>query len=266
MNRRVAAMSAAGAAVGAAGLVAAILIGFPAEETEAPSLTGVTAETGYKVCLKAAEPLFDSDPAADGRCYARPELATLFNAPVLGAGRASASVKMSPPDDTASPADAAPSRTCNDYLTARRDGWFALASADQRREAYFIRACGALSLMLEAAPAEESHFDGGSPAPEEMLAFHREGRFAIGERVDLPAADVVMTGRDGPQWTFRLGEQAAAVEEIANADFDADGIEEILVFVRIAPLGGTAAFYESGLLHKDGPAAPLAFQPFDFGR
>ena len=266
MNRRVAAMSAAGAAVGAAGLAAALLIGFPAEETQHPSLTGVTAETGYKLCLKAAEPLFDSDLAADGACYARTELAALFNAPVLGAGRVAAAVKMSSPDDSASQADAAPSRTCNDYLTARRDGWFALTAADQRREAYFIRACGALSLMLEAAPAQESYFAGGSPSPEEMRAFHREGRFAVGEPVDIPAEDVVMTGRDGPRWTFRLGAQATAIEEIANADFDADGIEEILVFVRTAPVDGAAAFYESGLLHKDGPAAPIAFQPFDFGR
>ena len=63
---------------------------------------------------------------------------------------------------------------------------------------------------------------------------------------------------DEYRWGVSSRGQETVLQEIANADFDSDGIEEILVFLVSSPSGGTAVVSQIALLEKDDSAAPVS--------
>ena len=284
----IAGMSIAGAA--AAGVV--ILAGLPFIESDPPALEDETA--GFSLCLRSDMPFFEG---ADAKCYSHTELFALSDRPVLNAEGAPVSVAMTHPTDMS--AEKAISRTCGVWLDLKREGWFALTSSDQRREAFFIRACGALSLMLEARPAEINHFADGSLTPGEVVALLRNGPFGIGagetddisgaisleidendgagdadagdnriapERTSPAAPLLVFESTDGAAggWRLEYGGRLIVMQELALADFDGDDTAELLVFTRAGATDGTAVSYALGLLEKDSPDAALSFTASDF--
>lgn len=238
------AMIGAGAA-GAAGVVA-VTQPFFTEEGAAPS----------EVCLKADIGFFEG---ASARCYTQEEIMRLADAPLLDSAGERAVVSLSHPTDaSAPPADYA---TCRSYQKARFEGWYALTSADMRREGYFIRACGVLSVLNEAQKAEHGFFEKGSPSLDDILTL--AGTMTFGEAALTPQ-DARVEKEQGYVWRVSGAAMSAEIHEIANADFDNDGVEEILAFIAGAPQGGTASFYEVGLLEKDAAGAALEFTPFRF--
>ncbi|MCK5749955.1 MAG: hypothetical protein KAH44_27305 [Oricola sp.] len=234
-------------AAGAAGLVA---VSQPIFKSE------VSGDKSSAVCFKADIDFFEG---ASARCYSQAEIVKLADAPLVDRDGAKTVVSLSHPTEMSAPPKEY--STCRGYREARLDGWYALTSADMRREAYFIRACGLLALLNEAQAAEHSYFDNGSPSEEEISAL--AGAMTFGEARFDPETVRVEKGQDH---VWRVSGDALSVDlqEIANADFDNDGVEEILVFSAASPQGGTAAFYEVGLFEKDAPGAALAFTPLDF--
>ena len=241
------------------------------------------ADDGYELCLRTDAPFFEG---ASARCYSRSGLRALAEAPVTDGSGAPVSVALSHPADRA--AENAIGRTCSVYVDLKREGWYAPTSADQRREAFFIRACGALALMLEARAPEIVHFTDGSPEAGDMSRFLNNAPFGIaptaeteGDPVRLTlgdedaapeddateedAAPSALPFGDRPgEWRAARGDQLVVMQELALADFDGDGVGEILVFTRAGPRDGTAIFYAVGLLEKDSPASPLSFRLSDY--
>ncbi|WP_375202441.1 hypothetical protein [Hyphococcus sp.] len=238
-------------AVGAAGVA---YIAVPGGDSE-HSMT--TAPAGYEVCLKSDLGLFE---AVSAKCFSRKELLTLRDRQVVDIEGKPVSVSMSHPTDMS--VSAQECRTCRDYGEMSFDGWYALSSRDMRREAYFVRACGTLAALSNARPAERSFFKEGSPEAEEVAAL--AGAMKFGEMGS--GDDVHVEKAQGAVWRISSGAMTWRIHEIANADFDNDGVEEIMAFTSGALQGGTASFYEVGLIEKDTAGAALSFTPISYGR
>lgn len=274
--------------IGAAAAGIVILAGLPFIDFEPPSSQSAV-DDGYMLCLKSPAPFFEDVSA---RCYSRAELLVLADAPVTDNSGEPVSVTLiHPTEDTA---ENAIGRTCGVYFDLKREGWFALTSRDQRREAYFIRACGLLALMMEARPAEVNHFADGSLSALDIVEFLKGTPFGLtplaadgqNNPVELRLQDesnvadeitvavlgegeadqarAYLESEEDGQWRVVRGDQLVFVQELALADFDGDNIAEMLVFIQVKPVDGTAAVYAVGLLEKDLPEAELSFLPSDY--
>lgn len=267
-----------------AGIAVLVSLPFTAPETLS---TEEAVGDGYELCLKSGAPFFEG---ASARCYNRAALMALAEAPITDSSGAPVSVALSHPTDMT--AENVIGRNCGVYVDLKREGWYALTSSDQRREAYFIRACGALALMLEARPAEIVHFTDGSPSMADMSGFLGGAPFGLeppvspvsevegdpieltlgeapeksdaGEGEESPGAPSLSLGDAPGEWRAVRGDQLVVMQELALADFDGDGVGEILVFSRAGPTDGTAVFYAIGLLEKDSPESPLSFRLSDY--
>lgn len=277
--------------IGAAAAGIVILAGLPYIDFETPP-SHSAADDSYLLCLKSPAPFFEDVSA---RCYSRDELLVLADAPVTDNSGQPVSVTLSHPTDAA--AENAISRTCGVYFDLKREGWFALSSREQRREAYFIRACGALALMMEAGPAEISHFADGSLSNLDIVEFFKgtpfgaaplgadkqndSAKLTLRDEADSVADDIANTvlgeseneaaqagayleTEGGGQWRIVRGDQLVFIQELALADFDGDDTAEMLVFIQVKPVDGTAAVSAVGLLEKDLPEAQLSFRPSDY--
>ncbi|WP_375206593.1 hypothetical protein [Hyphococcus sp.] len=240
------------AAAGAAG-VAVMTV----PDRDGADANGAQARAG-EVCLKTDLSLFKDVSA---KCFSRDDLLALRDRPVVDRQGGVVELSMSHPTDMSVPPET--SRTCSDYREMSFDGWYALSSRDMRREAYFIRACGVLAALLEAQPARSSHFADGSPTAEAVAKL--AGSMSFGE-ANADAANLAVEKASSAVWRISSDAMKIEIHEIANADFDNDGIEEILAFTAGAPEGGTAAFYEAGLIEKDTAGAALSFTPLSYGR
>ncbi|MEZ5891805.1 MAG: hypothetical protein R3C58_01455 [Parvularculaceae bacterium] len=214
----------------------------------------LSERASYEVCLKSDLVFFKDAPA---KCYAPADVRALADHQVLDSGGEPASLAMvHPTDATMAPMDC---RTCAQYREARFDGWFVESARDMRREAYFVRACGVLAAIAEAQAAKESYFTNGSPAEAEVAAL--ASTMSFGE----PQSENQLVAKGSNHvWMITSGPATIAMQELANADFDNDGVEEILVTFTGGLAGGTAAYHDVGYLEKDGPGAALAFSPLDF--
>lgn len=236
-------------AVGAAGVAGFAVFNQPA------AISPPIEKEGYEVCLKTPLTLFDG---AVAKCYSKAALADLNDAAVAASDGTPVTLTLTPPGD----GEVAAIATCRQWREKVFDGWFALSGAEMRREAYYIRACGLLDALAEAQASTESHFVDGAPAESEMAALGKTMTFG-----DAPAQLSVTVARPGPaEWRITSGTIAIAMQELANADFDNDGIEEILAFASLSPVGGTATASDVGLLEKDGPEMALIFSPMEFSR
>lgn len=210
----------------------------------------------YEVCLKTEIPLFQN---ASAKCYDAQELLALLDQPVLDLQGKTVTLAMTHPSDATIPDRE--TRTCRDYREMAFDGWFAQTTRDMRREGYFVRACGALDALLNAQAPERSYFTGGSPEDEDMAAL--KGVLRIGEAGGDP--ERVAVAQPGQhQWRIAVDNQFVELQELANADFDNDGIEEILVFLAGGAEGGTVVFYDVGLIQKDMAGAAVTFTPLSY--
>lgn len=252
-------------ATGAASV--AIIAGLPSHHSEQATTTDLAAESGYELCLKNDIPFFVGVKAG---CYSSSELSRFLDAQVLDRQENAVSMEMANPRDMTAPT--ADCKTCRTYKEMRWEGWYALSSRDQRREAFFIRACGTLDLLLNAQPAEFSYFDRGSPRESEIEALQEASPFAIVETAaaDSPVAangQGLMVERVGEyEWRMTAQGQTVLIQELANADFDHDDIEEILAFSIVTASDGTAAVPVIGLMEKDAESTRLGFTPVDFSK
>ncbi len=253
-QKRMRIMAGAGAASAAVAAVAVVSQTFRGAEESATPAGG----PAYELCLKTAMPLFEDIPAS---CYDRNELAVLLDRHVLDLQGAPVAVRMMHPTDKTIAARQV--RSCRDYREMTFDGWYAETTREQRREGYFVRACGALNALYDAQDPARSFFNDGSPEAEDVAAL--KGVMRIAETMD--EADAVVVETPGAfQWRITVDSRRVDMQELASADFDNDGIEEILVFLAGRSEGGTAVFYDIGFLQKDAAGAALTFTPLSFSR
>ncbi len=176
------------------------------------------------ICLMA--PLRFADGAVSG-CLKPQEAQRLMSRPVaLGEGMSRNGVTLTNPTKDSEQRVVA---TCDAYGNATRAGWYALSSADMAAEGFMKRNCGAIEALARGHVARSSFL--GKVKLSDAGA-------SIGELGPGVAADT----------TF---------EEIARADFNGDGVEDILAFASIRAEGGTMRADETIVLSRNDVNAPL---------
>jgi hypothetical protein len=239
---------------GAAGAAGVAVFGGPmldaGKSEKAPTLVE------REICLKGDLPLFEG---VDAKCYSRAEFRALLDRAVLDAQGEPILLTMSHPSDRS--AASATSSNCRQFREMAFDGWYAASSREMRREASFVRACGALAALDKAQDAKQSFFTNGSPNAEDMAVMVSAMRFG-----EASAENLQVDQASGHVWRITADAITVQIHEIANADFDNDGIEEVLAFSAGAPVGGTASFYDVGLIEKDSAEAALIFTQLSYGR
>lgn len=158
---------------------------------------------------------------------------------------------------TAPTGEATAVRSCAEYDASTEKGWYARTGVDLRREEYFKRACGALSMLVEAKPAQSTYFSGGKADVADIRSMALQDAIGFGEAVPSTFVDVVEI--EDRVWKVAIGSGETMVYEIAHADFTGDGLGEILAYVSVGAIGGTARAGSIGLLEKPTEGAPCAF-------
>lgn len=205
-----------------------------------------------KFCLLADIGVTD---LAKGGCYTRRQFAELSGKPVIGGDGAPTKISLSHPTDYSRAAEDV--TTCAEYRAHIEAGWYALSQSDIRREAYFQRACGALTALENARPPDVSYFNDGRMSGADMTLLAKAAPFQIGTDPAVTAPPQIENGGEGV-WVMRSGPQRMEMQEIAHADFNADGLGDVLAFVTLSVEGGTASAAQLGIVEKksaDGPCA-----------
>jgi hypothetical protein len=220
------------AGIGALGALGAVVTGvIVTRPDKAPepgaSIVRASAET---VCITSNVRLVEG---MTRNCLTAAQFDALRDRAVIGGDGAPVEASLTGHGD-----ETAAIRTCAEYDAATRAGWYALTSADMRREEYFRRSCGALEFLAKAEPAETSHFAGGEAEPGDIRSMAAEEALAFGERETSASVDIAEI-EDGV-WKIAIGAGVTMVYEIAHADFTGDGQGEILAYVSVGAAGGTA--------------------------
>ncbi|WP_411816027.1 hypothetical protein [Hyphococcus sp. DH-69] len=244
------------AGAGALGAASLALLSQPVFKGPDNESADAIADT-YQMCLKSSLSLFKDVKA---QCYNRKQIYVLLDRPLVNRDGDAVSVSLTHPSDASIAIEEA--STCRQYREYVFDGWFAMTTRDMRREGYFKRACGVLTVLFEAQEASTQHFSNGSPTDEEVASLAPNIRF--GEFIDGALDTVSVSQSQRFQWEITMGDQTVYLTELANADFDNDGVEEILAFSAGMVADGTARFYQTGLLEKDRENASLRFTPLKF--
>jgi len=187
-------------------------------------------------------------------CFTAAQYEALRDRAVIDGAGDSLNVNLAAPETGGEDATAG---TCAEFDALTGKGWYALSGADMRREEYFKRACGALSMLAAAKPAHSTHFAGGKAAAEDIRSMALQESTGFGETE--PAASVSVDEIEERVWKVTIGGGETLIYEIAHADFTGDGLGEILAYVSVGAAGGTARSGTIGLLDKPAEGGPCAF-------
>lgn len=207
------------------------------------------------ICLRADIGVAE---ARNGGCYARRDFAAMASSPVRDTEGTPVKVSLAHPTDYER--DASVAATCAEYRGLTEAGWYALATSEMKREAFFQRACGVLSMLERARAPDLSHFVNGRMGDADARSLALAAPFGFGGDENAPAVPATMAPRGEGAWGLEGGDQKAVVQEIAHADFNADGLGDMLVFVSLSVEGGTATAAEVGLVVKRAAAGPCTYE------
>lgn len=241
---------AVGAAAGIAGVLAVTL--FDGETSD-----GRRVPKGDEiVCLRAPLP-FVAD--ATPECLTSADLKALAEAPLADPNGGPARVTLAHPTDLA----AAPQsvESCAQYRPLADAGWGGLSSRDMRREQVFQRACGAIDMLARAEFPTKSFFAGDALSAEDLksLAPSAIARIAPdGDRLDGESLSIEADG-DG-RWIIRVPNEETSIEEIAHADFNGDGLGDVLFAAGQRASGGTLSTAFVGYFTKTGANAAVGME------
>lgn len=242
--------------VGALGAAGAVTIAIMLGPGRWASESAPPESASREICLKSDLPFFEG---AAARCYQRAELTRLQSARLVDQRGQALFLTMTHPSDPAAPPEDV--ITCRQYDKALAEGRYAATTRDMRRAAYFVRACGALDLLLEARPAQTSYFVDGSPDATEIASLDGDSLLRLGADASSAPGPPEVERQNATDWRISFDDQQVILQEIANADFDGDGIEEILAFLAAGPEFGTAVVYTMALLEKDSASEPVRLTP-----
>jgi hypothetical protein len=166
-------------------------------------------------------------------------------------------------------------RTCADYLELVRSGWFADTTFDMTVESSFNFTCVTLAFLAVAAAPTRSFIDTPEVgvgdidllpatvlpvvAAAERLQLHElaaKGK-TVADLIDPGAASTIV---EPHEVRYRYQGMEQDLSELARADFDGDGIADILLFVSDTSLYGSyRAAYHLVLTRKaaEGPFSVL---------
>ena len=209
---------------------------------------GAASET---VCVESNVRLVEGMSSG---CFGAAQYEALRDRAVIDGAGENLNVNLAAPDTGGEDATAG---TCAEFDALTDKGWYALSGADMRREEYFRRACGALSMLAAAKPAQSTHFAGGKADPADIRSMALQESTGFGETE--PSASVAVDEIEERVWKVTIGNGETLIYEIAHADFTGDGLGEILAYVSVGAAGGTARTGTIGLLEKPSEGGPCAF-------
>ena len=141
--------------------------------------------------------------------------------------------------ELADPAGLAQSRTattCEQYASLKANEWGPLTTVAMRRDREMNRFCGLIAMARRAAPGR-----GGLEALSEALleGVPDAAWPTIGE-AEVANPIVLDTPGDPRVWFVQADRVEFTVRDVASADFDGDGANEVLVFTALQAADGTA--------------------------
>lgn len=238
--------------LGAAGALGAAVTGIAVTRNDVKPAPAAALRTNTQtVCVSSNVRLVEG---MTRDCLTSAQFDALRDRAVLGGEGGVVEVNLSGPKD-----EVAVIRTCADYDVSIDRGWYALTGAEMRREEYFKRACGALSMLVIAAPAKTTHFAGGAADVGDIRSMANAKATGIGET--QPSAPVDIAEIEDGVWKIEIGQGRTMVYEIAHADFTGDGVGEILAYVSTGALDGTARAGAIGMLEKPTAGGACSFSP-----
>lgn len=243
--------------LGAVGAVAAGVAGvFVTRGGDAPAATATAAAvrgSAPTVCIESNVRLVEGMAR---RCLSSAQYDALRDNAVIGGDGGAVVVNLTAPGDRG---EAAVARTCAEYDSMAARGWYALTGADMRREEYFKRACGALTMLADAEPARTTHFAGGKADMSDVRSLAMTEAIGFGET--RPDTQVDISKVEDGVWKVLIGNGATTIFEIAHADFTGDGVGEILAYMSVGAVDGTARSGVIGLMEKPTAGGGCSFSP-----
>lgn len=251
------------AAIGATGAAAAAVVtGYSLKHSEADEIAGLTFnDLESEICLRNDVAFFDG---AKKGCVTKSDLKAWFSAPVLDDNGAPVTVKLSHPTDINR--DLSVVKTCAEYVSLKKQNWYSGTTRAMRREAFFERACGMLTYLAGAEAPVISHFENGLASRSDVASLSAGPPFKFVGNVEADALEPLSQHQINIQalsdgvWRVSAGGQSARVQEIAHADFNGDGVGDILSFISIGVDEATATVGVVGLMEKPSMADPVRFQ------
>jgi len=239
-------------AVGAAGAMA--LTGVATQSDEAPSRAAAQRVSDFSICLKTSLPFFEG---VEKGCYQKSDISDFQDRPVVDNDGNVVTYDLAHPTNHS--AALLPCTTCREYREMNWMGWFAPSSREMRREAFFVRACGLLDVLADARQARETFFAADGLTKTGLATLSSNSVPQLNEAVaGIGVSYEIASAGDG-RWLFTSETQTVLVQEIAYADFDADGIEDALVFVAAGPDEGSARIYDVAVMTKLSQDGPLTY-------
>ncbi|MEL6112806.1 MAG: hypothetical protein AAFR20_08375 [Pseudomonadota bacterium] len=260
-----------GAAVGIAGAIG-ISATLGTDDAPVGALLGASAplsgDAPDTFCLLTDAPYFTGLKKG---CYSKTKLAALQKEDLLNRRGDRIEVTMTSPPEAAESSDKC--RTCEDYNRMRRLGWFALSGRDQRREAFFQRACGLLEYLEKATPPTRTNFANGTldadalaaVAPAAFLKLSgarpgsRTGTVAPGVAGDDNPAPAIRWMDDAEGYVIAAEDQTVVVQPLVHADFDGDTLGDVLAYTRTRMNEGSAFAGTIGYFSRTEAAGPVTF-------
>lgn len=160
-------------------------------------------------------------------------------------------------------------RTCDDYERALAQGYYSLSNYDIKMSTVFEQRCGLLNALANAATPSASFIAEPRVGVADLQWLPAELFPTFGPPEEQVRAEGTYQARvqQGTLVVREVGQTMLRVEEpegmgqylveVARADFNEDGIEDLLVFEHVYAVGGTFAYGEVLVLTRDGPDLPL---------
>ena len=145
-------------------------------------------------------------------------------------------------------------RTCREYEAALEEGYYAYATVDIKMASWFEHQCGLLRSLETAAEPTASYLSDPRVGITDLalLPFSMFPRFDEAEEQSDPEATYQDKVDDGSLVVRKVKHNLLRIEqeegmgqqfiEVARADFDGDGIEDILLFEYCYATHGTMGF------------------------
>jgi hypothetical protein len=163
--------------------------------------------------------------------------------------------------------------TCDQYAKAIKAGWSAENNAQIATESFFIAGCNIPAMLLKAKPSttsylENFHLDAAAldvlPPSVAGLGDDSDGLQAAekkGASLKQYAPDLKVVEKESHDDRLVLQDEESRYDlQIAGfGDFNADGIEDMLIFQASYALHGSMHIYEPAILTRVKPGGPLGF-------
>jgi len=159
--------------------------------------------------------------------------------------------------------------TCRQWKTALEEKAYSASTFDMAMESSLIHTCGLLFALQNAKPPTRSFIANPRVSlaslnllPAEILAAdtddqEKEQKELRGLTVSKAVARKDLVRVSARELTLSYGGFRQSFWEGARADFNGDGIEDILVFTGGRAEGGTLGYTDYLILTRTGPSGPL---------